>query len=204
VIDILEASFLKSASKISQSPEDSVLEVAFMGRSNVGKSSLINSILNRNGLAKSSNTPGKTQLINFFNAKFRERESRDEVEFRIVDLPGVGYARVSKTQKADWEERLNTFISKRENITTFLYLIDSRHPNLDIDRGVIDYLESILKPHQRVVKVFTKVDKLKKSQLNAIKSKNRGESFISNLKGTGRDELQKKLFNIVKGDEIVV
>ena len=197
MIDVIEASFIKSAAKLSQSPEDGLFEVAFMGRSNVGKSSLINSTLNRNGLAKSSNTPGKTRLINFFSATLRDENKVDEI-FRVVDLPGVGYARVSKSMKEDWDKMLNEFISKRDNIGIFLYLIDSRHPELDIDVGVIDYLRANLHPQQQLIKVFTKVDKLKKSDLNKLKSKNRGEIFISNSKKIGISELRAKIYSTVK------
>jgi GTP-binding protein len=196
-LKISDVSFLKSASKLSETPQDNLLEIAFMGRSNVGKSSLINSIVNRTHLAKSSNRPGKTQLINFFNISLKS-DNLNIFNFRIVDLPGIGYAKVSKEQKKEWDKRLNEYISLRENIAIFVYLIDSRHLNLQIDNGVLEFLNSNLKPHQSILKVFTKIDKLKKSQLHSLKAKNKNEIFISNLKKSGISELRNKLFEEIK------
>jgi len=196
---ILNAGFLKSASNISQAPiyhseEIQLSEIAFMGRSNVGKSSLINRLTARKNLAKSSNTPGKTQLINFFD--FSLKQANEIKSFILVDLPGIGYAKVSKTLKEKWEQNLNEFISKRAEIILFVYLIDSRHPNLKIDLEVLNFLISILKPHQQILKVFTKTDKITKTALKKLEEENQNSLFISNLKNTNIDELQDFIFDL--------
>ncbi len=189
MIKVKHASFLKSASKLSQSPISDKVEIAILGRSNVGKSSTINSLTDRKSLAKSSNTPGKTKLINFFDVTFID----DEVEksFRLVDLPGIGYARVSKSQKEEWEKSLNNFISKREAITLFIYLIDARHINLEIDVGVIEYLNQLGKD---ILIIYTKIDKLKKSDVNKLKSQKREAIFISNSKKIGIDNVRQAIW----------
>jgi GTP-binding protein len=192
MIKIREARFIKSASKIEESPNSDLVEIAILGRSNVGKSSTINSLTKTNNLAKSSNTPGKTRLINFFQINFL----KDEVskKFMLVDLPGVGYAKVSKSMKRDWEQKLQEFIKFRTEIELFIYLIDSRHPNLDIDKGVIDYLLSLDK---NILVVYTKTDKLKKSEFHRLKAKNRTSIFLSNLNSSGVSELQNLIFDLV-------
>jgi GTP-binding protein len=192
LIKVREVSFIKSASELSQSPDHGLNEIVILGRSNVGKSSTINSLTERKGLAKSSNTPGKTKLINFFRIDFKRD---DEVkEFVLVDLPGIGYAKVSKAQKSDWEEKLVNFIQKREAIKIFLYLIDSRHTELQIDKDVISFLRTLGKD---IMVVFTKSDKLKKSDLNKLKSREKGSVLISNLKKDGVETLREKIFEIV-------
>ena len=105
---IIDAQFLTSATSIKESPSPDITEVAFLGRSNVGKSSLLNSLTNRKSLAKSSSTPGKTKLINFFDIKFKNEED-NIFKARFVDLPGFGYAKVSKSLKEDWEKHLTDF-----------------------------------------------------------------------------------------------
>lgn len=137
---IVEASFMKSAQSIDDSPSPDMAEVAFLGRSNVGKSSLLNTLTNRKGLAKSSSTPGKTQLINYFAIKFKtENEEIPHLYARFVDLPGFGYARVSKTLKAAWNKNLTGYLEERPNLQVFVHLIDSRHPNLEIDKNVDEF-----------------------------------------------------------------
>ena len=195
MIKILSAKFIKSASKISEAPDLKFDEVAILGRSNVGKSSTINRITERKNLAKSSNTPGKTQLINFFDIQMFLDDIKKE--FVLVDLPGIGYAKVSKSQKKDWEKNLLDFIVHRDNIKLFLYLIDARHPNLEIDRSTIDYLLSI---NKEIIFVYTKIDKLKKNELMKLKNRIKENScLISNLNKNGIQELQTKIFNFIGG-----
>lgn len=192
MVKVQDAQFIKSASKIEESPVSGLKEVAILGRSNVGKSSTINSLTNRKGLAKSSNTPGKTRLINFFDVKFlKDSESRT---FILVDLPGVGYAKVSKFMKREWEQKLQEFISHRAEIELFIYLVDSRHTDLEIDKGVINYLLTLYK---EVVVVYTKTDKLKKSELHRLKAKNRNSIALSNLNGSGIEELRELVFEVI-------
>ena len=198
MIKVREARFIKSASKISESPTTNLQEIAILGRSNVGKSSTINSLTNVKGLAKSSNTPGKTRLINFFNIDFlKENESR---KFILVDLPGVGYAKVSKYLKREWEAKLQEFITYRAEISLFIYLIDSRHTSLEIDKGVINYL---LKLGKNVLVVYTKTDKLKKNDLHRLKAKNRESIFLSNLNNSGVIELQNRIFELLEENQVI-
>jgi GTP-binding protein len=142
---IVEATFMESAQSIMDSPSPDKAEVAFLGRSNVGKSSLLNTLTHRKGLAKSSSTPGKTQLINYFNIKFKT--DKEEVPFlyaRFVDLPGFGYARVSKSLKKDWNNNLTGYLEKRQCLQIFVHLIDARHIGLPIDRNVDEFTQQFL------------------------------------------------------------
>ena len=131
---IVEAKFMESAQSIVDSPSPDLAEIAFLGRSNVGKSSLLNTLTNHKGLAKSSSTPGKTKLINFFDVTY-QTEEKDKFKCRFVDLPGFGYAKVSKSLKKDWDIKLTNFLEKRASLRIFIHLIDARHINLDIDNS---------------------------------------------------------------------
>src|SRR3954469_4968287 len=122
---ILTAEFVKSAYDSRHWTTDGLPEVAFLGRSNVGKSSLINSLLMRKGLARTSNTPGRTQSINFFLINER---------FYFVDLPGYGYARVSKSMRADWGKMAEDYLSRREELVLCIQLIDARHEPTRLDQ----------------------------------------------------------------------
>src|SRR5215204_4504699 len=150
---ITSAEFIKSAFSEEHWTTDGLSEIAFLGRSNVGKSSLINSLLQRKGLARTSNTPGRTQSINFFLIN----ES-----FYFVDLPGYGYARVSKTMRQDWGKMAEEYLSERAELRLFIQLVDARHQPTALDRSLHEWLEY----HQKhSVVVATKADKLSKNQL---------------------------------------
>ncbi len=150
---IKSAEFVKSAAKPSQYPPPFLPEVAFAGRSNVGKSSLINTILNRKRLVKTSSTPGRTQLINFFDIN---------KEFSFVDLPGYGYAKVPAKVKKTWGPMIETFLTERETLKCVVLIMDIRRIPGKEEKSLIEWLayhniEKIL--------VLTKADKLKKSKL---------------------------------------
>lgn len=194
---VKNSKFIKSAQNISQAPNDDVIEVVFMGRSNVGKSSLISSFLSKKGIAKSSSTPGKTRLINFFDTTLIN--DKINYDFRIVDLPGIGYAKVSKTEKEAWQKSLIDFIKMRENIKVFVYLIDSRHIDLAIDRDTITFLNSIKDIKQELVIVYTKVDKLNLKEKNVIIKRFTSPLMVSSIKNRGIDELRDKVFNFLDG-----
>ena len=167
---ITEAAFLQSAQGISDSPSPNRAEVAFLGRSNVGKSSLLNTLTNRKGLAKSSSTPGKTQLINYFEIKFKtDNEELPYLYARFVDLPGFGYAKVAKSLKAEWNRNLTAYLEQRPCLQIFVHLIDSRHPLLDIDKNVDEFLRTIKRGDQIIIQAFTKIDKLKMNDLAKLK-----------------------------------
>lgn len=193
---------MTSAPNIALAPDSTDFnEVAFMGRSNVGKSSLLNTLTNRKGLAKSSATPGKTQLINFFEVVFKENETSQTARF--IDLPGFGYAKVSKSLKAQWQKSLTTFIADREHIKIFVHLIDARHYDLAIDHNVREYLNDILRPGQMVLQVVTKGDKLNQKEKSALMKAIPGAIVISNSKKTGIDKLVNILYKNLFSETVV-
>ena len=197
---ITEANFLQSAQGIADSPSPDRAEVAFLGRSNVGKSSLLNTLTNRKGLAKSSSTPGKTQLINYFEIKFKTgNEELPYLFARFVDLPGFGYAKVAKSLKAEWNRNLTAYLEQRPNLQIFVHLIDSRHPLLDIDKNVDEFLRTIKRGDQIIVQAFTKIDKLKMNDLAKLKREYPEGIFISNLKKKGMIDLQNKITGYLFG-----
>ncbi len=197
---IIEAKFLTSAQSIVDSPSPDMAEVAFLGRSNVGKSSLLNTLTNRKGLAKSSSTPGKTQLINYFDIKFKTNiEETPYLYARFVDLPGFGYAKVAKTLKAAWNKNLTGYLQQRPCLQIFVHLIDSRHPKLEIDKNVDEFLKQNKRGDQLIINAFTKIDKLKKTDLQKLKREYPDGIFISNLKKSGMMDLQNKITEYLFG-----
>lgn len=287
------AQFITSAANIAGAPEFAMSEVAFLGRSNVGKSSLINALTGRKNLAKSSSTPGKTQLINFFEVKFKQKLAADSdgsqnetsqdlaskeplssaancaqdhaeatasernlkqdcvlnlksasADFRsdretdlaagftsnsaqsselnftgrsalslagnpafsdlaslgenisliFVDLPGFGYAKVCKKLHYIWQKNLDEFIKERLNIKLFVHLIDARQFDLEIDKNLQNYLASFLRGDQRVVRLYTKADKLNQSERAKLLRHDPQAILVSTLKGSG----------LVKAREIIV
>ena len=187
-MEIKKAEFLISSPTIDKCPKDNRIEYAFIGRSNVGKSSLINMLCNHKGLSKTSSTPGKTLLINHFLIND---------EWYLVDLPGYGFAKRSKKVQADIEKMINTYILQREQLVNLFVLIDVRHEQQKIDRAFIDWLGENEIPF---TVVFTKADKL-----GAVKAKANAAQWMEQLrdaweelppyfitsseKRTGREEL---------------
>jgi GTP-binding protein len=200
MIKIKDVSFVKSAPSMEETVADDLSEIAFIGRSNVGKSSIINAITNIKGLAKSSSTPGKTRLINFFNITFMK--DKKEYLARLVDLPGFGYARVSKSMKHEWQKNLTKFITERSSIRLFVHLIDGRHPNLDIDREVADYLQEIKQGDQEIIIIFTKADKLKQKDISVIRKIYPNALMVSNSSKKGIDKAIEKIFDSLFGVKI--
>ncbi|MDO5760533.1 MAG: ribosome biogenesis GTP-binding protein YihA/YsxC [Bacteroidota bacterium] len=149
---IKQAEFQTSSSKISQCPPPNRAEFAFIGRSNVGKSSLINMLTNRKSLAKTSSTPGKTQLINHFIINN---------DWYLVDLPGYGYAKVSKSEREKWQKMINNYLLHRESLLTVFVLVDSRHEPQKIDLEFINFLGENAVPMQIIL---TKTDKQSKGK----------------------------------------
>jgi len=150
-MEITHAAYLISSPSIANCPKPDRHEYAFIGRSNVGKSSLINALTNKKELAKISGSPGKTQLINHFNIT-----SNDKKEWYLVDLPGYGFAKRSQTQRKSWKKMIEEYIRKRENLVTLFALIDSRHEPQEIDLKFINQLGEWQIPFSLV---FTKADK---------------------------------------------
>ncbi|MET0102141.1 MAG: ribosome biogenesis GTP-binding protein YihA/YsxC [Sedimenticola sp.] len=144
-----QARFLTSAAKLNQSPADEGVEVAFAGRSNAGKSSAINTLCQQRNLARTSKTPGRTQLLNFF--------ALDE-QRRLVDLPGYGYAKVAEKVKLQWQKELAAYLEQRQSLRGIILLVDVRHPLKEFDQQMLDWSAQIDLP---VHILLTKADKLK-------------------------------------------
>ncbi len=182
-----QAQFLTSAAKVSQCPPDEGWEVAFAGRSNAGKSSAINSLTDNKKLARTSRTPGRTQLINFFGLTDKQR---------LVDLPGYGYAKVPMAIKREWNKQLENYLRQRKSLRGMILLMDSRHPMQPFDEQMLGWA---LTAHMPVHILLTKSDKLKKGPAKSTLLKLRSQlseheglvsmQLFSALKHTGHKEL---------------
>ncbi len=183
--------FVKSVFKLEQIPDDEMPEIVLCGRSNVGKSSFINSLFNRKKLAQTSSSPGKTRGINYY---------RVDQRFYLVDLPGFGYAKVSKKEREGWQKLIERYLIANSKIQLVLHLIDSRIPPTPLDTGLNDFLNDIGLPYNFIL---TKVDKLgKKQQADAVTrlteyfpeaSPDDNVISYSSVKGTGKKEMIKRL-----------
>jgi GTP-binding protein len=199
MIDIVDAKFITSAPNVNAAPEsEGQNEVVFMARSNVGKSSLLNALTNHKGLAKVSSTPGKTKLINYFDVTFLDRDSSQKVVAKFVDLPGFGYAKVAKSLKHDWEKNLTDYIANREEIKIFIHLIDCRHPHLDIDTSVSDFLFRTARENQYILQIFTKIDKLNQKEQNALRKEFPNALMVSSAKKRGISKIVKVIYDILQ------
>ncbi len=186
---VRSAEFIKSAFKEADWPADLKTEIAFLGRSNVGKSSLINSLLGVAGLARTSSTPGRTQSLNFFEING---------VFRFVDLPGYGYARVPKNIRSSWGEMATTFLAKRSQLVLSIHIVDSRHEPTTLDLQLHQWLQHKEKP---LLIVATKSDKLSNNELR--ESIGRAQSVFGKSRvvpysaktGRGREEVWRVIEN---------
>lgn len=183
---VTTAKFLKSTIRSQDYPKDRRPEFAFLGRSNVGKSSLMNALLGKKGLAKTSSTPGKTQTINFFDINGR---------FYFVDLPGYGFAKAPLKVKAQWGRVVNAYIEHREPLRLVVMLLDSRHAPSAQDHELLEFLDLVEVP---TLLVATKIDKLKRSERGRNLKRIRESLALSEealilpfsaVKGEGKKEL---------------
>ena len=186
------ADILLSATNKSHYPQDDIPEVALAGRSNVGKSSFINTMLNRKNLARTSGKPGKTQLLNFFNI---------DDKLRFVDVPGYGYARVSKKEREKWGKMIEEYLTSRENLRAVVSLVDLRHEPSSDDVQMYEFLKYYEIP---VILVATKADKIPRGKWNKhesmIKKKldfDKTDTFIifSSINKTGVEEAWDAIFD---------
>jgi len=182
--------FIKGAYTLQQLPDDTGVEVAFAGRSNVGKSSILNTLAGVKSLARTSKTPGRTQEINFFDL------GNDR---RLVDLPGYGYAKVSEAKRRHWAETLGEYLLSRKSLAGLILLMDVRHPLKEYDRNMVHWCTSAELP---VYVILNKSDKLSKGKAGAslldVKRKLadfpiEGIQLFSSLKRTGVDEALQQL-----------
>lgn len=187
------AKFLISAAKLNQCPEDIGAEVAFAGRSNAGKSSAINALTQQTSLARTSKTPGRTQLINFFSLNLEG--------LRIVDLPGYGYAKVPVAMKQHWQQHLDEYLQKRECLQGVVLVMDIRHPMKEFDEMMVGWCQATGIP---LHVLLTKADKLKRGpqqntllklrkELKAVLGDKVTVQVFSALKKQGVDALQERL-----------
>jgi GTP-binding protein len=190
--------FLKSAPELKFLPDPEVPEVAFAGRSNVGKSSLLNALTGRNGLARTSNTPGRTQELNFFDVG-------DPLQLRLVDMPGYGFAKAPKDLMRRWKYLVNDFLRGRAVLKRVLVLVDSRHGLKDVDRELMEMLDKAAVSYRLVL---TKADKVKATELVAVRQKTADEArkhpaahpdviATSSEKGMGIPELRAAVLEAV-------
>lgn len=205
MIKIHSAEYMTSCVAWEKGPKEMVPEIAFIGRSNVGKSSLINSLLNRKGLAKVSSTPGKTQTINFFSIATSAAELK---HFTLVDLPGFGYAKVSQDVQKAWGPMIENYLANRAQLQGVVFLFDTRRADSP-DVATAAWLREFKHP---CLYVGTKVDKLKRSERNPLEKKVR-QGFklspddpmilYSSQTHEGRDELWKGVRKIIgEGPEL--
>lgn len=170
-INFNSAKFLISAPTLGQCPPEEGAEVAFAGRSNAGKSSAINALTRNNKLARTSKTPGCTQLINFFNLK-------NAPELRIVDLPGYGYAKVSQAMKNKWQEHLSEYLRERQTLRGIVLVMDIRHPMQEFDKMLLNFaIQAEIPLHA----LLTKCDKISRGAGQNILIQFRNEVKKSNL-----------------------
>lgn len=161
---IIKADYIASAVKSSQYPEEILPEIVFIGRSNVGKSSLINSLCNRKNLARTSQTPGKTQTINFYKVTLKILTTDNLTIYpsvHLVDLPGYGYAKTSKTNRTVWAKFIDEYLKKSPQIKFVCQLVDMRHAPMDSD---LQMFQNILEKNLPVLIIATKSDKLSKNE----------------------------------------
>jgi GTP-binding protein len=191
----MDAAFLRSAFEASQYPPPDRAEVAFAGRSNVGKSSLLNALVNRKKLARTSSTPGRTQALNFFRVNER---------FTFVDLPGYGYARVSREVKKSWRGMVETYVRNRPNLKAVVVIVDIRRDLEEDDRSFMEWLQQ---EGKEVIPVLTKVDKLTRKERDSQVRKKESELSrivfqkpipFSAKTGEGRKEIWDRLLSLMK------
>ncbi|WP_284244185.1 ribosome biogenesis GTP-binding protein YihA/YsxC [Thalassotalea insulae] len=198
-VKLQQASFTISAPDIRRLPDDSGIEVAFAGRSNAGKSSALNALTHQKSLARTSKTPGRTQLINVFEVADGQR---------LVDLPGYGFAKVPLEMKKKWQKALGEYLEKRESLQGLVVLMDIRHPLKDLDRDLIEWAADSELP---VLVLLTKSDKLSQGKASAevLKVKKALKSLnadikvqaFSSLKKTGVAQATQVIGNWLSADE---
>ena len=195
-MNLQNAEFLTSVTDLSKLPKDGLPQIVFSGKSNVGKSSVINRVLNRKNFARVGETPGKTVHINFFRIDGRAY---------FVDLPGYGYAKVPKAEKERWGRLMEAYFSQPERVSLGILIVDARHKPTADDVTMCSYFQSTGRPF---VVVANKLDKLKKSELEPNMTLIRQTLSLSETsrmipfsaeKGTGREELLREILAVVSG-----
>jgi GTP-binding protein len=202
-IQVISAEFSRTATRAHEWPRGPAPEVAFVGRSNVGKSSMLNALTRRKGLARVSNTPGRTRALQFFDVSYRPTPAARPRPLRFCDLPGYGYAKVSKDERDRWAAMIEDYLRGRDVLRAVVLIVDARHPPSESDLDAATFLRSA---ERLVVVAATKVDKLTKNErtrsLAAVEKAfglGKGEAVpFSAVEGTGAEALWARLAAIAE------
>ena len=197
-IQVVSAEFARTATKPAEWPRGATPEVAFVGRSNVGKSSMLNALTRRKGLARVSNTPGRTRALQFFDVSYRPTPAARPRALRLCDLPGYGFAKVSKAERDAWAAMIEDYLRERDVLRAVVLIVDARHPPSESDLDAAGFLASA---GRRVIVAATKMDKLTKARQGAALAEvekamglPRGEAVpFSAVEGTGSEKLWARL-----------
>jgi GTP-binding protein len=197
-VQVVSAEFARTATRPEEWPRGPAPELAFVGRSNVGKSSMLNALARRKGLARVSATPGRTRALQFFDVAFRPTPAARPRQVRFCDLPGYGYAKVSKAERDRWAAMIEDYLRGRDVLHAVVLIVDARHPPAESDHDALAFLAST---GRRVIVAATKVDKLPKTRRGAALEGieralglARGEVVpFSAIEGTGADALWARL-----------
>jgi len=190
-VEIINSEFVVTATAKDNLPAPSRPEVVFFGRSNVGKSSLINSLTGRKALARTSKQPGRTQALNFFDVSFRSDDKRLEASF--VDAPGYGFAKVAKSMRGEWEKLLGSYLKNPERVAVALLLVDCRRDLKDEERWIEETV-----PSDKLIKVATKSDKVNQKERSAARKRLGSILFSSVQSGEGMAVLRNKIFERIE------
>jgi len=200
---VLSASFLRTATKRDEWPPQPLPEFAFVGRSNVGKSSMLNALAQKSGLARVSSTPGRTRALQFFGLEVHPSGADKVMRLTFADLPGYGYAKVSKAERDRWAEMIESYIRERDQLRAVVLIVDGRHSPQPSDHDALAFLRA---GGRRVVVAVTKMDKLPRNKrLPSIRGTERelglaaGEAVpFSAVEGTGTDALWGRLLDLAR------
>ena len=196
----ITAEFIISAARLDQLPSEGLPEIALAGRSNVGKSSLINALIGKSGLARTSNTPGRTQTLNYY---LITPEEKDGKPFYLVDMPGYGYAAVNKASRDKWADLIDQYLHKRQTLCGIIQLIDLRHPPQPLDHIMTEWLH---RHEHRYLVVGAKADKVAKTKVpqlllqiaESLNVDSRDTMAFSAQTGLGRDQLWRWVLDTVQ------
>jgi GTP-binding protein len=197
-VQVVSAEFARTATRPEEWPRGATPEIAFVGRSNVGKSSMLNALTRRKGLARVSNTPGRTRALQFFDVSYRPTPAARPRALRLCDLPGYGYAKVSRAERDAWAAMIEDYLRERDVLRAVVLIVDARHPPAESDLDAAGFLAGA---GRAVVVAATKMDKLPRTrqgaalqQVEQVLGLQRGEAVpFSAVEGTGAEKLWSRI-----------